>query len=247
MRYATKLRFMMGLAKRMNEMTGNEANPAVMTQMGELAALAQTVESMLRAQEAMATIDADGVLWPSRATLYAVMALQSEMNPRMIDMIRELAGGAMITLPSSAADFDNPEMARDIERYMRSATTDARERIALMRMAWDFIGTEFGSRHQQYEKFYGGASFVVKQNVYRNYDFKRAPPLVDAALALPPVGAVSLTRRALLFRPGRQGFGPHALVEAQFFPARLHRRRCPSSVGHTFGGKRAPPKSGSGS
>ena len=41
-------------------------------------------------------------------------------------------------------------------------------------MAWDFIGSEFGSRHQQYEKFYGGASFLVKQNVYRGFDFKRA-------------------------------------------------------------------------
>jgi hypothetical protein len=28
---------------------------------------------------------------------------------------------------------------------------------------------------------------VVKQNVYRNYDFKRATAMVDAALALPPV------------------------------------------------------------
>jgi hypothetical protein len=27
----------------------------------------------------------------------------------------------------------------------------------------------------------------VKQNVYRNYDFKRATALVDRALALPPV------------------------------------------------------------
>ena len=58
-----------------------------------------------------------------------------------------------------------------------------------MRMAWDFVGTEFGNRSQQYEKFYGGASFVVKQNVYRNYDFKRATAMVDAALALPPVKA----------------------------------------------------------
>src|SRR5919205_4623232 len=32
-RYATKLRFMIGLAKRMNEMTGNEANPVVQTVM----------------------------------------------------------------------------------------------------------------------------------------------------------------------------------------------------------------------
>jgi 4-hydroxyphenylacetate 3-monooxygenase len=54
-------------------------------------------------------------------------------------------------------------------------------------MAWDFLGTEFGSRHAQYEKFYGGASFLVKQNVNRLYDYKRATALVDAALALPPL------------------------------------------------------------
>jgi hypothetical protein len=29
----------------------------------------------------------------------------------------------------------------------------------------------------------------VKQNVYRNFDFKRATGLVDAALALPPFDA----------------------------------------------------------
>jgi hypothetical protein len=28
----------------------------------------------------------------------------------------------------------------------------------------------------------------VKQNVYRNFDFKRATDLVDAALKLPPFG-----------------------------------------------------------
>jgi 4-hydroxyphenylacetate 3-monooxygenase len=113
--------------------------------------------------------------------------MQSELNGRMLEIIRELAGSAMITLPSSAEDFDNPDMARDIERYMASGSADARTRVALMRLAWDFIGSEFGSRHQQYEKFYGGASFLVKQNVYRFYDFKRATALVDAALNLPPI------------------------------------------------------------
>jgi 4-hydroxyphenylacetate 3-monooxygenase len=38
-RYVTKLRFMIGIAQRMNEMTGNAANPAVQIMMGELAAL----------------------------------------------------------------------------------------------------------------------------------------------------------------------------------------------------------------
>jgi 4-hydroxyphenylacetate 3-monooxygenase len=186
-RYVTKLRFMLGLAQRMNEMTGNVAAPPVQVMMGELAAFVSIFEGMLLAQETVAEIK-DGVLWPSPLTLYSAMALQSEFNGRMLETIRELAGGAFITLPSSLADLDSPQTAPDIERYMRAASTDARSRVALLRLFWDFIGSEFGSRHQQYEKFYGGASFLVKMNVYRNFDWKRAGVLVDAALALPPVG-----------------------------------------------------------
>jgi 4-hydroxyphenylacetate 3-monooxygenase len=144
---------------------------------------------MLLAQDAVATIDKDGVLWPSRTALYSVMALQSELNARMIEIIRELTGAAMIAVPSSVRDFENPAMALDIERFMCSGSADARSRMAVMRLAWDFIGSEFGSRHQQYEKFYGGASFLVKQNMYRNFDFKRATAMVDAALALQPFDA----------------------------------------------------------
>jgi 4-hydroxyphenylacetate 3-monooxygenase len=104
----------------------------------------------------------------------------------MLEIIRELTGAGMITLPSALADFENPGMRADIDRFMRSSSSDGKSRVAVVRMAWDFIGSEFGSRHQQYEKFYGGASFLVKQNVYRNFDFKRATGLVDAALELPP-------------------------------------------------------------
>jgi 4-hydroxyphenylacetate 3-monooxygenase len=95
-RYVTKLRFLAGLAQRMNEMTGNDANPAVQVQMGELAALVSIVDGMLHTQEVMATADQNGVMWPSKMALYSVMALQSEFNPRMIDIIRELTGAAMI-------------------------------------------------------------------------------------------------------------------------------------------------------
>ncbi len=186
-RFATKLRFLMGLAKRMNEATGNDAQPPVMVEMGEIAALASIVEGMLQAQEVMATVDENGVLWPSKTALYSVMALQSEINPRIIDKVRELTGAAMITVPSSLSDFENPEIADDIERFYQSAHMDARSRVALMRLAWDFIGSELGNRHQQYEKFYGGASFLVKMNVFRAFDFERAGRMVDDALNLPPL------------------------------------------------------------
>ena len=54
-RYVTKLRFMAGLAQRMNETTGNSANPAVVGLMGELCSLVSIYEAMLHAHETMGT------------------------------------------------------------------------------------------------------------------------------------------------------------------------------------------------
>ncbi|CAM5203567.1 4-hydroxyphenylacetate 3-monooxygenase oxygenase component [Castellaniella defragrans] len=114
--------------------------------MGEMAALATIVDSMIIAQEAKATIDANGVVWPDKASLYAVMALQSEINPRVIDIARELSGGAMIMLPSSDQDYENPEIAADLDRYIASNGASSKERVALLKMAWDMIGTEFAGK-----------------------------------------------------------------------------------------------------
>jgi 4-hydroxyphenylacetate 3-monooxygenase len=185
-RYVTKLRFMIGLAQRTVEMIGSAGSPPVQISMGELAALVSIYEGLLLAHEANAPIK-DGILWPSVVTLYSAMAMQSEFNGRMLEMIRELVSSSVISQPSSTADFENPEIAPMIERYMRSGSMDAKSRTALVRLLWDFIGTEFGSRQAQYEKFYGGSSSIVKQNVYRNFDFKRATGLVDKALNLPTV------------------------------------------------------------
>ena len=160
--------------------------------MGELAALVSIYEGMLLAHETNAPIK-DGVLWPSVITLYSAMAMQSEFNGRMLEMIRELAGSSVISLPSSRRRFRQSGDRAD-DRALHALGLDGRAGRA---PRWcGCCGTssapEFGSRHQQYEKFYGGSSFVVKQNVYRNFDFKRATALVDAALNLPPVAVTDV-------------------------------------------------------
>lgn len=186
-RYATKLRFLLGLTKRVCEITGVDAIPGAQSQLGEMAALASIVELLITAQETQATVDADGVVWPSAAALYASSSLQAEINPRLVDMARELSGGSMVMLPSSLKDFETPEMAADLEKYLVSPGIGARERVTLLKMAWDMIGSEFAGRQHQYEMFYGGAPHVMKQAMYRTYDFAAAKRLVDAALRLPAV------------------------------------------------------------
>ena len=143
-RYGVKLRFLMGLTKRLCEITGIDPMPPVQIQLGEMAAFATIVDSMVQAQELQATVDAEGVVWPSKQALYSVMSLQSEINPRLLDIVRDLAGGSMIMLPSSVKDMKNPATQDYLRRYVRgSHGIDFRERIKIMKLLWDAIGTEF--------------------------------------------------------------------------------------------------------
>ena len=87
-------------------------------------------------------------------------------------------------VPSSRRDYDNPQTAADLYRYVASPHFPSEDRVALLRLAWELIGSEFAGRHQQYEKFYGGPSVVNKLHMYRNYDFTASSRLVDAALRL---------------------------------------------------------------
>ena len=51
-----------------------------------------------------------------------------------------------------------------------------------MKLAWDAIGSEFASRHTQYEMFYAGAQFVTRGHALRTYDWDRSKNLVDSIL-----------------------------------------------------------------
>jgi 4-hydroxyphenylacetate 3-monooxygenase len=181
-RFAVKMKFLAGLARRVTETTGAIASPPVQAALGDLAAIAAVVEGLVLAQEAHSTIDADGVARPGAQELYAEMAMQPQFHNTMIEAVRNLVGGGVIQVPSSVHDFKNPVMAADIERYVQSPGTPALERVKLMKLIWDAIGSEFAGRHAQYEMFYAGAPFVTKGHMYRNYDFAGANELVQRAL-----------------------------------------------------------------
>ena len=65
---------------------------------------------------------------------------------------------------------------------MRGATADARERVKLLKLVWDFVGTEFGGRQLQYEMFYSAAQPVVNTRMFRAYDWQKAKAAVDRCL-----------------------------------------------------------------
>jgi 4-hydroxyphenylacetate 3-monooxygenase len=45
------------------------------------------------------------------------------------------------------------------------------------------VGSEFAGRHLQYEKFYAGASFIIRNHSYRETDWSEFNKLVDNLMA----------------------------------------------------------------
>src|SRR5215813_9156610 len=126
---------------------------------------------------------------PDRHLLYSAQTLTQQLYPKLITAIRELAGGGLIMLPSSVADFDNPLLAGLIHDTQKSPVFTPQERVKFFKLAWDALGSEFASRHVQYEMFYAGASFVTRGHSYRTFDWAKCKAMVDELMASYPTPA----------------------------------------------------------
>jgi 4-hydroxyphenylacetate 3-monooxygenase len=176
-RLSVKVRFLVGLAHRMTEMNGVINFPQVRETLGQLAAESSMVDALVAAMEAKGGFHGRYFV-PDRRTLYAAEILTQQLYPKILNTLRELAGGGMTMLPSSVADFANPEVATLIERTLQSPTANATEKVKFYKLAWDAVGSEFASRHHQYEMFFTGAAFVIKGRAFRFFDWDAAGSLV---------------------------------------------------------------------
>ena len=177
-RLMVKLRFLVGLATVIADTNGIGAMQPVRETLGELAAEAAMVEAFVDSIEVSGK-QAGPYFVPDTHKVYAAQVLTQKLYPKVISTLRELAGGGMIMLPSSVDDFANPMLRDYIERTQKSPATSAEGRVKLFKLAWDAVGSEFASRHTQYEMFYAGAGFVTKNNSYRTYDWTRAKGMVE--------------------------------------------------------------------
>jgi len=181
-RLMVKLRFLAGIARRIAETIGTLQMPPVQTMLGKLASDAAVVEALVHGMEAAGEMHGSAYV-PNRHLVYAAQVFTQELYAGFVNAIRELAGGSLIMLPSSAQDYANPEIAGIIDRLQQSAACGPRDRVKFLKLAWDALGSEFAGRHGQYEMFYAGAQFVTRGHSFRTYDWAEAGRLVDGLLA----------------------------------------------------------------
>ncbi|WP_035357550.1 4-hydroxyphenylacetate 3-hydroxylase C-terminal domain-containing protein [Edaphobacter aggregans] len=78
------------------------------------------------------------------------------------EIIEQDLGSALIYLNSHAIDFKNPYL----EKYVRGSNGySAVDRVKVMKLLWDAIGSEFGGRHELYEPNYAGNHEAVRIDI----------------------------------------------------------------------------------
>jgi 4-hydroxyphenylacetate 3-monooxygenase len=98
---------------------------------------------------------------PEYAQAYRLFATVA--YPRIKELTESILGSALIYLNSHAVDFQTPELREYLDKYMRGSDgTDAVTRVKLIKLLWDAMGTEFGGRHELYERNYAGAPETIR-------------------------------------------------------------------------------------
>ncbi|MCE2492374.1 MAG: 4-hydroxyphenylacetate 3-monooxygenase [Alphaproteobacteria bacterium] len=181
-RLMVKMRFLVGVARMVAETTGIVNFPQVREKLGQLTSETQLIEALVHGMEAGAR-HGGSYLAPTRNAVISALVLAQQLYPKLITTIRELAGGGLIMLPSDVRDFANPELADLIHKTQKSSVYSPEDRVKVLKLAWDAVGSEFGSRHTTYEMFYAAPNFMNQTMAFDSYDWDRAMGMVERMLA----------------------------------------------------------------
>jgi len=156
-RFAVKLDFITGLLAKALRCTGGDDARGNQVLLGEVVAWRNLFWSLSNAMAHNPAPWNDDAVLPNLEAGQAYRVFAPDAYPRIKDIIERTVTSGLIYLPSSIKDFENPEIDAYLKQYVRgSHNIGHRERIKIMKLLWDCIGTEFGGRHELYERNYAG-------------------------------------------------------------------------------------------
>ena len=162
-RLAVKLDFIIGLLWKAARATGVEGFRGVQAQIGEVIGWRNLFWSLTDAMACNPVPWVDGAVLPNPRGSATYRLFMTEAYPAVRNIIEKVVASGLIYLPSHARDFKNPDIDKYLAKYVRGSNgIDYKERIKIMKLLWDAIGTEFGARHELYEMNYSGSHELIR-------------------------------------------------------------------------------------
>jgi 4-hydroxyphenylacetate 3-monooxygenase len=168
-RYHEKLKLILGFAYRAAELNNVLQVPAVRETLSKLAVAEAGVKGWIAGQ--IEDAETAGLyVHVNRRELYSALYWCTNNYYQITETVREMLGAGPFQMPADASLLSDPELRKIFDRYWAAGDASAIDRLKLIRLAWDYLGSDFASRHSQYERFYAGPQFV-----HTFYNFNNCP------------------------------------------------------------------------
>ena len=165
-RLAVKLDFLAGLHLKALEITGSKDFRGVQSRLGEVLAWRNMMWALTDSMAHNPDPWIGDTVLPNANGALAYRWFMTVGYPRVKEIIEQDLGSALIYLNSHAADFKNPGIRPYLDKYVRGSNGyDAVNRVKVLKLLWDAIGSEFGGRHELYERNYGGNHEAIRTEI----------------------------------------------------------------------------------
>lgn len=181
-RYRSKIRLLIALARRITHLAGTDRIPAVQDEMGHLAALYGQISAMVDGQIHGFETVPNGYVTYNRHYMYSAIYFATQQYDHICAKVRELLGGGVLQMPADISVMANRDTRATFEELWDMSSATALDRYKVMKLAWDILGTDFAGRHAQYERFYMGPAFVVRIHNSRECPWDRFDATLDGLL-----------------------------------------------------------------
>lgn len=169
-RLAVKLDFIAGCAMKGVEATGVSTFRGVQAQIGEILNWRDLFWGLSDAMAKSPTSWHGDAVQPNLNYAMAYRTFMGVGYPRIKEILQQTLGSGLIYLNSHAADWKNPDVRPYLDRYLRgSRGIQAIDRVKLLKLLWDCVGTEFAGRHELYERSYAGDHEGIRVQTLQSY------------------------------------------------------------------------------
>jgi 4-hydroxyphenylacetate 3-monooxygenase len=192
--WLARAEFTLGVALALSEVMGLRQNPGVVNQLVDLVIAVQTIRSCVTAAELDPEVTEAGHLLPRMLHLAPASIHTLNVRQRISEILRNMPGSSLVVAPTDR-DLDDPTLAAGLEVAFGGGGYTARQRAALLHLAWDLVSSELDGRESTFELHANGGIPVWRGRIQRWFD--RYDELANGVLSaidtdLPPLDLSSL-------------------------------------------------------
>jgi len=183
--WLAKSEFTLGLALALTDAMGLKQHEPTIEYLVDMIAEVQTARSCLAAAEFDPQFTPAGHCMPNHAHLTPGGLALMKARQRIAEILRIVPGSSLVVAPSDR-DLAAPELAQGLEEAFAGGGYTAKQRAALLQLAWDHVSSALDGRESAFELHASGGIPAWRGRLRRSFDrYNELANGVLRALGLP--------------------------------------------------------------